>query len=84
MRVSDIEDSILSSFLFATIMDDTKDIFKLNQDYFTTEFRKRVAKNINESIDKDNLGMLDTFLEDKVSGTRFEIPYLDVLAHQYL
>ena len=82
MRIStqSVEDAILSSFLFAPIMSDTKKLFKLNVDYFTTAFRKRVAENINKAIDNDTLGMLDTTIEEKVTGTRFHIVYLDILA----
>lgn len=82
MRIStqSVEDAILSSFLFAPMMNDTKSLFKLNVNYFTTSFGKRVAENINEAIEKDTLGMLDTMIEEKVTSTRFHIVYIEILA----
>ena len=80
MRVADVEDAVLSSFLFAPMMSDMENLFKLNEDYFTTKFRKRMANNINKAINNETLGMLDTEIEEKVSGTKYELPYLEVLA----
>ena len=84
VSVKDVENAILSSFIFHGTMDfhENKSIFKLNVKFFNTGFRKRLAENINDAIDKGvtNFQLLATQIEDKVEDTKFYIDFIEVIS----
>ncbi|HIP44897.1 MAG TPA: hypothetical protein EYG93_06160 [Sulfurospirillum arcachonense] len=80
----DVENAILSSFIFHGTMDfhKSESIFKLNVKFFNTRFRRRLAESINDEIDKGvvNFQLFATQIEDKVEDTKFHIDFIEVIS----
>ena len=78
------ENAILSSFLFANdVGDNLDDVFKLNTSIFKTEFRKRVAEQIN-NVEEGAYGFLSYELEEKIQGTAYEKDFIDIIGQTSL
>ena len=82
MKSIDVENAILSSFLFlnecSTDEDIQNNMFKLDERIFTNKFRKRVCKLINE-VNDDCYGFLCHNLENKSVSTPYAIDWLDIM-----
>ncbi len=75
-----IENAILSTFLFANEMsNDLTWIFKLDTSIFSNPFRKRVAAKIND-VEDDAYGFLSYEIEESVIGTQYEQDMIEILA----
>jgi len=82
MIETDIEDSILSSFLYASdIAKDIEHAFLMDEDVFTGEYRKRVVKKINEVYNTDDYySFLSYKLECSVKGTKLEHDHILIMS----
>lgn len=78
-RRIDIENAILSTFLFANELEPNLDfVFELDTSIFTSSFRKRVAEKIN-AVDDGAYGFLEYNIGESVEGTEFEQDYIDMI-----
>lgn len=83
-RRTDIENGILSTFLFANELEPNLDfVFELDTSIFTSPFRKRVAEKIN-AVDDGAYGFLQVQIEESVDGTEFHQDYCDMIAQNSL
>ena len=76
------EHSLLATFLYADDNGLDKDnTFQLNENVFTSDFRRAVASKINdETNDEKMYGYLGVTLKDHTSGTKFEQDWIDIEA----
>lgn len=78
-----IENAILGSFLFINEFcpknEIIEDFFKLEEDVFTSDFRKKVAMRINKS-EKEHLSFLLYKIEQSCVGTELEKEFLDIIS----
>ncbi len=75
-----IENAILSTFLFANETTDNLDwTFKMDSNVFSSPFRQRVAEKIN-NVSDGAYGFLSYELEESVVGTQYEQDFIDILA----
>ena len=75
MTNNDFEETILAAFLFAEDYGDSWNIepFELDPDIFSTEFKKRIARQINDVTNKNgSYSYLMAQLEAKVEGSKYE------------
>ncbi len=77
---TNIENSILSTFLFANDMGENLDnVFKLDISIFKSKYRQRVAEQINNVTD----GFYDTLrieMAEKSKTTKYEQEFIDLIA----
>lgn len=84
MRIENIEDAILSTFLFANDLNlNLDEVFKLDLEVFSTKYRQSVAKSIN-GVKNEYYGLLSIKLEEKAIGTEYELDFLNILAQTTL
>ena len=79
MNVADIENAILSTFLYADCLEDQGEVYKLDLRAFTSSFRSRVAERIN-SEGRGTYGFLSWNLEESIKGTVYESQWLDIIS----
>jgi len=80
MMIENIEDAILSTFLYANDLDlNLAGVFKLDSEIFSTEYRKSVARSIN-NVKNGYYCLLSIKLEEKSMGTEYEYDFLNILA----
>ena len=81
-RNTDIEQSILATFLFANDMgDDLSKTFILDKDMFTTSLTKRLVEVINDETVSDKMyGFQCASIDDDIKGTQFEHEWLQILS----
>ncbi len=80
MNTDNIEEAILITFLFAHELElEFKDVFTLDADVFTTEYKKSIVKNIN-SHKSEYYSVLSLILEEKAMNTEYEYEFLNILS----
>ena len=82
MNTIDREHSILATFLYADDTGINKDnTFKLDQNVFTSEFRRAVANKINDETETDKMyGFLSVTLEEHTKNSKFEQDWIDIIS----
>jgi len=81
-----IEATILASFLDADYFEgENKKLFELDEEVFSNEAFKYLARNINKHVKANMpLSLLYEKLEEMMSGTAYEIDYLFVIGRMHM
>jgi hypothetical protein len=80
-----IEDAIINTYFECELMNTRDKMQKLDERNFNSSFKKRIAKKINECLDKNISITLEALkMVDSTKGTRYEDEMIFILAQNPL
>ena len=80
MNIENIEEAILVTFLFAHELElNLEEVFTLDVDVFSTEYKKSIVKNIN-SHKSEFYSAISLILDEKAENTKYEYEFLNILS----